>query len=699
MLALWAGISTMSAYDAIVSGIYYNFSGTEAIVTYKDANPSYSGSVSIPSTVTYRGVSRSVTSIGMSAFKDCRGLTSVTIPNSVTSIGESAFSGCYGLKSITIPNSVTSIGEAAFGNCSELTSITIPNSVTSIGDYAFQVCTGLTSVTISESVTSIGQSTFTVCSSLTSVTIPNSVTSIGKSAFNGCSSLTSITIPNSVTTIGNSAFSSCSGLTSVTIGNSVTSIGYSAFGGCSGLTSITIPNSVTSIGESAFGSCSSLTSITIPNSVTSIGESAFGSCSDLTSIIVNENNAVYDSRNNCNAIIKTATNTLVSGCKTTVIPNSVTSIGNYAFGGCSGLTSITIPNSVTSIGDRAFRNCSGLTSVTIPNSVTSIGRYAFEGCSGLTSVTIPNSVTSIGNYAFSYCSGLTSVVSLIREPFPFGTSAFSSIAANCVLKVPAGKRETYIAQGWTENIFRGGVVEMPLQEITLVDGTAFENDEDKFYDEITYTRSFGNTNWQSLYVPFEIPVTAQLLEEFEFAYINGAKQYDDNNDGVPDRLTIESFKVKSGTLRANNPYIIRAKTTGEKTITINEATLYATAANSIDCSTTTLLFTFQGSYSKLNYEDMVDCYLLGGGTWNPTASGNTMKPMRFYMKVTSRGNNQVISSAPSIRLQVDGETTDIEASPISSPVGTDMIFDLQGRPVENPENGIYIINGKKTVVR
>ena len=223
--------------------------------------------------------------------------------------------------------------------------------------------------------------------------------------------------------------------------------------------------------------------------------------------------------------------------------------------------------------------------------------------------------------------------------------------------------------------------------------------EDIPLKQISYVRNFGNTNWQSLYVPFEIPVTAALLEDFEFAYINGAKQYDDDDDGTPDRMTIESFKVKSGTLRANHPYLIRAKVKGEKTITVNEATLYATAENSVDCSTTSRLFTFQSSYYVLNYEDMVNCYLLGGGTWNLTASGNTMKPMRFYLKVTSRGNSQVIASAPTIRLQVDGEMTGIEASPVSSPEGKDIILDLQGRRVEHPENGIYIINGKKTIVK
>ena len=157
---------------------------------------------------------------------------------------------------------------------------------------------------------------------------------------------------------------------------------------------------VTSIGWYAFINCSDLTSVTIPNSVTSIGQYAFYGCSGLTSIKVEAGNTVYDSRDNCNAIIKTETNELFSGCKNTVIPNSVKSIGWNAFYGCSGLTSITIPNSVTSIGDDAFEGCSGLTSITIPNSVTSIGSRAFEGCNGLTSITIPNSVTSIGYDAF-----------------------------------------------------------------------------------------------------------------------------------------------------------------------------------------------------------------------------------------------------------------------------------------------------------
>ena len=269
---------------------------------------------------------------------------------------------------------------------SSIKSVVIEDGVTSIGDEAFYRCDGLTSITIPDSVTSIGSDAFCYCSSLTSVTIGNSVTSIESYAFCLCSSLTSITIPNSVTSIGNYAFSDCYSLTSVTIGNSVTSIG-----------------------NHAFSSCYSLTSITIPAGVTSIGSEAFGHCPKRETITVDENNTVFDSRENCNAIIETSSNTLITGCKSTTIPDSVTSIGDYAFYDCESLTSITIPDSVTSIGSDAFSNCSSLTSVTIGNSVTSIGDYAFYYCEDLTSITIPDSVTSIGNDAFGYCESLTSI--------------------------------------------------------------------------------------------------------------------------------------------------------------------------------------------------------------------------------------------------------------------------------------------------
>ena len=606
LLAIVASAGTLWASDTEVNGIWYDFDSNkkEASVTYRGSYPfsysnEYSGAVTIPPSVTYNNNTYKVTGIGTYAFRDCTGLTSITLPNSVTSIGELAFYGCTGLTSVTIPNSVTIIGDNAFWDCTGLTSVTIPNSVTSIERSAFYGCTGLTSVTIPNSVTSIGNSAFYGCTGLTSITIGNSVTGIGNSAFYGCTNLTSIvvnsgntkydsrnncnaiietatntliagckntvipnsvtrigerafyyctgltsitipnsvtsiddyaflhctgltsiTIPNSVTGIGDRAFYECTGLTSITIPNSVTSIGRDAFNGCTGLTSpvynahcfaympksysgaytipdgikqiaggafygctgltsITIPNSVTGIGYDAFYGCTGLpvennlryadsylveavdkslssytikegtkwignnafasytdlTSITIPNSVTSIENGAFYECTGLTSIVVNSGNTKYDSRNNCNAIIETATNTLILGCKNTVIPNSVTSIGSFAFSGCTGLTSITIPNSVTSIGSSAFSGCTSLTSITIPNSVTSIGEGAFYYCTGLMSITIGNSVTGIGDWAFSYCPNLTSIT-IPNSVTSIGSFAFSGCTGLTSITLP-----------------------------------------------------------------------------------------------------------------------------------------------------------------------------------------------------------------------------------------------------------------------
>ena len=188
------------------------------------------------------------------------------------------------------------------------------------------------------------------------------VTGIEHYAFKSCSQLSSVSLPNSVTHIDREAFKYCWGLTSIDLA-SVEIIGEEAFYHCDGLANVIIPNTVTNIESDAFSYCP-LTSVTIPSSVTRIVESAFRDCTNLARLIIDENNPKYDSRNNCNAIIVTQTNRLIYGCKNTVIPNTVTTIGSFAFHGCTGLTSIVIPNSVTYIAHWAFHGCNSLTKVT-----------------------------------------------------------------------------------------------------------------------------------------------------------------------------------------------------------------------------------------------------------------------------------------------------------------------------------------------
>ena len=289
-------------------------------------------------------------------------------------------------------------------------------------------------------VTGIEERAFESCYGLKSIAIPNGITSIGESAFKFCEHLTSVDIPDSVTDIGASAFIHCERLKAIEIPGAA-SIGEFAFYECKELKNIQIP-CVTSIGNNAFSGCAKLTSLNIPNSVSRIGDGAFSACTRLTRITVDSHNHVYHSIRNC--LIETETNMLHTGCQNSTIPSNVTSIGNDAFCGCTGLTSIDIPNSVKRIGDGAFGDCSSLTSITIPNSVTSIESGAFAGCTGLTSITIPNSVKRIEFLAFAECTGLTSItipnsVTSIEEGAFYECTGLTSITiSNSVTSIEEG---------------------------------------------------------------------------------------------------------------------------------------------------------------------------------------------------------------------------------------------------------------------
>ncbi len=259
------------------------------------------------------------------------------------------------------------------------------------------------------SVKKIGAGAFSYSANLETVTIPESVTVVERYAFYECSGLKSIVIPEGVEIIETSMFEGCTALSSIIIPESVTSIDDYAFYYCTSLLNITIPDNVTSIGYGAFCNCSGLESVTISKSTTNISYNAFFNCISLSSITVDENNTVYDSRNNCNAIIETATSTLILGCKKTIIPEGVTSIGERAFYECELLESITIPESVTNIGACAFAYCLSLASITIPENITSIDVKVFMCCESLGNITIPKSVTSIGDGAFYGCANLLDV--------------------------------------------------------------------------------------------------------------------------------------------------------------------------------------------------------------------------------------------------------------------------------------------------
>ena len=462
LLLLAATLPAAFAYNFESGGIYYNITGVSpntVAVTYATGSyNSYSGTVDIPGTVTYNGTTYTVTAIGNSAFRSCSNLTGVTIPNTVTSIGEYAFSSCSHITSVTIPNGVETIGVRAFYNCSQLSTLTILNGVEIIGASAFYHC------------------------NLHTVTIPASVTSIGSDAF------------------------SCSNLDSVFFKATNCSSAANAFENCSHLTYLNIGSNVQTIPANIFAYCNALRSIYIPSSVSTIGTNPFHHCHGLDTIIVEEENSVYTSGNHYNAIIHSATHTLVTGCKSTVIPNSVTQIGGYAFAGCTGLTGpYTIPNQIIVIGASAYSDCTSLTSLTIGHNVDSIGNSAFSGCSAISSVAfnadscrymgagfsscnsfstlaignnvkaipayafrgcshltgmlvIPDSVKTIGEYAFNGCSGLT-LLSIGNSVTSIGNSAFYSCnEMGGTLTIPQsvksiGSSAFYNCPGFTSLVF------------------------------------------------------------------------------------------------------------------------------------------------------------------------------------------------------------------------------------------------------
>ena len=440
-------------------------------------------------------------------------------------------------------------------------------------------------------------------------------------------------IPQSITNIGWYAFSGCTGLTSITIPNSVTTIGTSAFSGCTGLTSITIPNSVTYIGGGIFTGCTGLTSINIPNSITYIHSSLFYGCTGLTTIVVDSGNPVYDSRDNCNAIINTSTNSLIYGCKNTVIPNSITSIGEDAFFYCTGLTSINIPNSVTTIGTSAFSGCTGLTSITIPNNVTNIGQYAFASCTGLTTITIPNNVTNIGQYAFASCTGLTTIA------VHSGNSVYDS-RDNC----------NAIVETSSNTLITGCKNTIIPQSITTIGRGAFS----------------GCTGLTSINIPNSIT----FIGEHSFERCEG----------------LTSVTIPNSVTHIGNDAFSRC--TGLTSITLGNS------LTTIDYSAFFCCKSLLNIYCYAEQIPTSDIYIFSGTPQTeatlhvPTVALDAYKttvPWSAFGNIVALTDDDPKPTGINI---VHGEGLRVND-----------YYDLQGRKVANPEKGIYIVNGKKMVMK
>ena len=429
------------------------------VETIMDNTFSYCGgltSITIPN---------SVTSIGDYVFYKCTGLTSIKIPNSVTSIGKSAFNGCTELTEVHINDLATwcnisfdssnanplCYAKNLYLNNKSVKTLVIPDNITNINNYAFYNC-DIDKIYIHGGEKTFGEKTFFGCSghdvyNYTNMDIKKNSEKFGYIAYgannvyniiddifvfitdkNGNNILVDylgnsqdIYLPESYKngsyTIKNTVFSNNTNITSIKIPNKVTSIEEGSFDGCTGLTKVEIDCKNI---DNWFKNNTSIKNVIIGNNVTSIGDYAFSGCFNLTGISVESGNTIYDSRNNCNAIIETATNKLIAGCQNTTIPNSVTNIGDYAFYCCSNLTNIKIPNIVASIGGSAFENCINLETVEINENcvLTSINNYAFKGCEKLTTLNLPDGLKNIGKSAFENCKNYIVKINISGGEFP-----------------------------------------------------------------------------------------------------------------------------------------------------------------------------------------------------------------------------------------------------------------------------------------
>jgi len=347
------------------------------------------------------------------------------------------------IETYTIQNGTKVICDYAFSD-SELQYLYVPCTVARIGSFAFECCYSLKEVKIPSSIKIIGKGAFCNCQELSNISIPDSVITIEESAFQGCSCISRIKIPRNVQYIGNAAFADCKSLIKLSVHPQNPT--YDSRNECnaiietklnkliSGCKATVIHESVTAVGEYAFLAID-IKNLIIPSLVSYIDKNAFLSCSCLANIVVDEHNPFFDSRNACNAIIHTESNTLILGCKATIVPYSVTCIGENAFYGCTGLVKIELPSSVNAIGSSAFEGCANIKSIYLPNSITSIKDHAFFGCENLTKIEIPPKVKLIEDATFSTCSSLESVV-LPDSIMHIKKSAFASCYSIKNLKIP-----------------------------------------------------------------------------------------------------------------------------------------------------------------------------------------------------------------------------------------------------------------------
>ena len=654
------------------------------------------------------------------------------------------FNGCSSLTGLDLSNFDTSNiidMSSMFSLCSSLTSINLSHFDTSNAlnmSSLFFGCSSLTNLDLSDFVTSnvVNMSKmFYNCSSLSNLDLScfdTSNTTRMHSMFLGCSSLTSLDLSNfntsSVTTM-NGMFSDCSSLTSLDLSNfdtsNVTDMCY-MFDYCSSLTNLDLRNFDTSkvnAMREMFSGCSSLTSLDLSNfetvNVTTM-EEMFSGCSSLTSLdLSNFNTSSVIYMNGMFSFCSSLTNLDLSHFDTSHVTymgemfshcsslpsldlshfdtSNVTYMGEM-FSYCSSLTSLDLSSFDTSnvtVMYYMFNHCSSLSKLDLTNFNTkniSEMRYMFEECSMLKTVIIGKDMSVIQRKTFENCPILTDVYCLAETvPNAPSNAFYNSNIGNATLHVPEASLTAYQAQSpW--NLFKE-IIGIGTSA-NIVDGDIYDNDNKMDNINVIYTRTFNNTNWQALYVPFAMSYD-DWKDDFDVAEINNFHEYDDNEDGKVDRTVLEILYVKEGSTLPNTPYLIRAKETGTKVISLANTTLYAAEENSIDCSSVRTKYTFTGTYTGMSGEEMYSngYYALAGGTLSQPSSANvSLGSFRWYLKPESRTGNYAAPRKISVRVigEADGETTSIAEATMND--RQEEYYNLEGVRISKAEaTGVYIV--------
>ena len=705
------------AYTFESGGIFYDIQDGYAFVTYENNNfNSYSGTVSIPATVEDNGITYTVKKIGDSAFKNCSGLTAVTFPDGLKSIGNSSFEKCEALQSVIFPDGIEYIGNMAFSHCHALTTVHLPESITKTGYSAFSACWNLTSVIISKNLTRLRDGVFSGCRSLTTIHIPNGVKTIESWAFHGCTNLSELSIPASVDSIGGRSFYNCPNIKNLFWDSNLPPRDALEESGCN-LESITI------------GKNASFRFLALDGWRYAIINNSY-----LSSIKVEEGNPKYDSRNDCNALIETATNKLLIGCANTIIPKDVVSLGKRAFFGVYNLTSITIPNNVTTIEDGAFTSCKNLTSISLSANMKAIGTSTFVECTSLTDVTIPEGIIEIKPGAFSRCFSLetidlpNSLQSIGSEAFredsalvsitlppnvtTIGTAAFwrcTSLAdVNFLSKVKTIEKYTFCdcpsltsitlpasvteicdyAFSYTPNLMeiilksnpKIGNLNTKAKLILSLDDTEISDfaSNANTYSQATWSRTLDEGKYGTIVCPFAL--SSQSKSDYVFYELAACE-----DDGL--------IFQKVSNPQPGVPYLYK-NANGKKADQLTSIKK-VTVTTSINSPAAVGNWQMKGTYEPIfidNKNDLKSVYFISNNKVMNATTDVTIAPLRAYFEGPSSAHSPVFSIRTS-----DGNTTLVDVQTMEEMSHTR--YDLSGRNMNATEKGIYIMNGKKYLVK